>query len=344
MIYFRSDYSQGAHPDVLQALIDTNLEHSDGYALDEHSDNARQMVKDLIGRQDCEVHLMVGGTPTNITTIAAALRPYEAVIAPKAGHIYTHETGGVEATGHRVIAIDTPDGKLTPADIDSAWDEFEDEHTVIPKMIYISNATEGGSIYTKAELKALSEACRKRGMYVYMDGARIGAALTCEANDLTLHDIAKYTDAFYIGGTKNGALMGEALVILNEDINENFRWMIKQNKGLLAKGRLLGVQFEALLKGGEDSIFFQMASHANKMAKKLKEGLEEMGCKMYSKSDTNQIFPVLPTAVVKELEKEFFFYEWAPEKDGEIPIRLVTAWGTKEEEVDAILAAIKALI
>lgn len=344
MIFFRSDYSQGAHPKVLDALVRTNMEHSDGYALDEHCENARCMIKKLIGREDCDVHLMVGGTPANITLISAALRPYQAAVAPIGGHIYSHETGAVEATGHRIIAMQDEDGKLTPELIDRAWDQFEDEHTVIPKLAYISNATENGSIYTKAELVALSEACKKRDMYLYMDGARIGTALTCDENDLTLADIAEYTDAFYIGGTKNGALMCEALVIMNEEINKDFRWMIKQNRGLLAKGRLLGVQFEALLEGGEDSVFFEMARHSNAMAKKLKAGLEELGLKFFGTSVTNQIFPIVPVEVARELAKDYLFYEWTPEKDGEVVIRLVTAWGTTEEEVEAVLASIKELL
>jgi len=337
MIYFRSDYSQGAHPDVMQALMDTNLEHADGYALDSHCDNARQMIKDLIGRQDCEVHLMTGGSPTNITVIDAALRPYESVVAPRSGHIYMHETGGVEAHGHKITTFAADDGKLTPAMIDAAWDEFEDEHTVIPKLAYISNTTENGTVYSKAELTALRQCCDSHDMFLYMDGARLGVALTSEDNDMTLNDIAGLTDAFYIGGTKNGALMGEALVIMNDRINDHFRWMIKRDCAMLAKGRLLGVQFEALLKGGMDSIYFEMAAHSNAMARKLRLGIEAKGYGFFCDSHTNQIFPVFPSAMVKELEKDFFFYEWTPEKDGMIPIRLVTSWGTKESDVDAFL-------
>ncbi len=340
MIYFRSDYSLGAHPKVMEALMKTNMEHSDGYALDEHCDHAREMVKELIGVDDCEVHMMVGGTPCNITTVSAALRAYEAVVAPRTGHIYVHETGALEAGGHRVITEEGDNGKLTPQNIDDAWLEYEDEHTVIPKMAYISNPTENGSIYSKAELKALSEKCKEKNMYLYMDGARLGCALTCEDNDLTLHDIATMTDAFYIGGTKNGALFGEVLVIKNPEINDHFRWMIKQKCGMLAKGRLLGVQFEALLEGGKNSIYFEMAAHANAMAKKLKEGIAAKGYGFDGVSQTNQIFPVLPAEKVKELEKDFFFYEWVPEKDGKIVIRLVTSWGTTEEDVDAFLKAL----
>ncbi len=341
MIYFRSDYSQGAHPKVMEALMCTNMEHTDGYGLDEHCFRAAEMVKGLIGESDCSVYMMVGGTPCNVALIAAALRPYESVVAVRSGHAYFHETGAVEATGHRIVALDSPDGKLTPKLIDRAWDEFEDEHTPLPRLAYISQPTEVGTVYSRAEMTALSDKCRERGMLLYVDGARIGSALTCAGNDLTLNELYHLCDAFYIGGTKNGALFGEALIIRNKAIDDHFRWMIKRQCGLLAKGRLIGVQFEALLAGGEKCIFFEMAAHANALAEKLRKGLESMGVKFLCESQTNQVFPVLPADVVKRLEKDFFFYRWAPEKDGSIPIRLVTAWGTNESDVDAFLEAIK---
>ena len=343
MIYFRSDYSQGAHPKVLKALTKTNYEHTDGYGLDEHCFNAASMIKDLIGVSDCEVHMMIGGTPCNVTVIAASLRPYESVIALKTGHAYFHETGGVEATGHRVIAMEGVNGKLNPEIIDKALEEFEDEHTPLPKMVYISQPTEIGSVYSKAELTAISEKCKEKNLLLYVDGARLGAALTCKANDLSIKELASLVDAFYIGGTKNGALFGEALVIKNKEMNDHFRWMIKRQNGMLAKGRLIGVQFETLLDGGEESIYFEMARHANDLAEKLRGGLGEMGVEFYSDSPTNQIFPVLPTKVVEELEKEFFFYRWAPEKDGMTPIRLVTGWGTEESDVDALIEKVRAI-
>lgn len=343
MIFFRSDYSQGAHPKVMEALLKTNLEHTDGYGLDAHCRHAEKMIKDLIGLDDCQVHMMVGGTPCNVTFIAASLKPYEAVISARSGHIYFHETGAVEGTGHRVIAMDGINGKLTTEMIDRAWEECEDEHTPVPKLVYLSQPTEIGSIYSKAEMTAIAEKCREKNMLLYVDGARLGAAITCRDNDLSIAELAQLCDAFYIGGTKNGALFGEALVIKNQEINKNFRWMMKRQCGLLAKGRLIGVQFEALLEGGQDSIYFEMAKHANGMADKLRKGLSDMGIRFYSESQTNQLFPILPTNLVRELEKEFFFYEWASEKDGMIPIRLVTAWGTRESEVDAFLSAMDKL-
>ncbi len=344
MISFRSDYSQGAHPKVMEALAATNLEHTDGYGEDAHCKNAAAMIRRLVGREDCAVHFMIGGTSSNITLIAAALRPYESVIAARSGHIYFHETGAIEATGHRVLTAEGENGKLTPALVERALTEFQDEHTPLPRMIYLSQSTEIGTLYDKAELTALREVCDRHGLYLYLDGARLGAALTAEENDLTLRDLGKLCDAFYIGGTKNAALFGEALVILRPELNDHFRWMIKRQGGMFAKGRLIGVQFEALLEGGEESVYFSAAAHANAMAKRLREGMEALGVSFLGRSPTNQQFPILPAPVVRELEKEFFFYEWAPEEEGRIPIRLVTGWGTTEEEVDAFLTRLAALL
>ena len=341
MIYFLSDYSQGAHPKVMEALERTNGEHTDGYGMDRHCERASELIKALIGMDDCQVYMMVGGTPCNVTVIAAALRPYESVVAPRTGHIYFHETGAAEATGHRIAAVDGVNGKLTPELIDRAWEEYQDEHTPLPKMVYISQPTECGSIYSKAEMTALREKCLEKNMYLYVDGARLGAALTAEGNDLSIRDLARLCDAFYLGGTKNGALFGEALVIGSAEINDHFRFMMKRQCSLLAKGRLIGVQFEALLEGGERSIYFEIAAHANRMARILREGLSTLGIGFYSDSRTNQVFPILPAPVVGELEKEFLFHRWAQEKDGMVPIRLVTGWGTEETEVEALVRAVK---
>lgn len=343
MIYFHSDYSQGAHPKVMEALVRTNMEQTDGYGMDSHCENAAAMIRKLIGIDDCGIHMMVGGTPCNVTLIAAALRPYEAVMTVKSGHIYKHETGAVEATGHRVLTVEGVNGKITPELVDLAYEEYEDEHTPLPRMAYVSQPTEIGTIYSRAELTALSKKCAEKNLFLYVDGARLGSALTSEDNDLTIQDLAKVCDAFYIGGTKNGALFGEALVILNKAIDDHFRFMMKRQCGMLAKGRLLGVQFEALLDGGMDSVYFEMATHANRMAKKLREGLKKLGVKFYSESQTNQIFPILPSDMVGKLENEFFFYKWAPEKNGMIPIRLVTSWGTEEADVNAFLERVHEL-
>lgn len=342
MIYFTSDYSQGAHPKVLEAIEKTNFEHCDGYGLDTHCRHAEEIIRELIGTP-CNVHMMVGGTPCNVIMIASALRPYESVISAKTGHIYVHETGAIEATGHRIVTVDGIDGKLTPQLIDRAFEEYQDEHTLLPKMVYISQPTELGTIYSRAELEGIRNKCREKNLYLYIDGARLGSALTCEVGDATIKDIAKLCDAFYIGGTKNGALFGEALVILNSELNDHFRFMIKRQCGMLAKGRLIGVQFEALLEGGEKGIYFECARHANGMAKIIREELKKIGVEFYCNSPTNQVFPVLPKKVAEELEREFAFQRWASERDGKIPIRLVTGWGTKREEVECLISAIKKL-
>ena len=341
MVYFLSDYSQGAHPKVMEALIRTNMEHSDGYGMDVHCENAAKMIKDLIGREDCHVHMMVGGTPCNVTVISASLKPYEAVISLRTGHIYSHETGAVEATGHRVIAFEGVNGKISPEIIDRALEEYQDEHTVLPKMVYISQPTECGSIYSKAELTAIRKKCLENDLYLYVDGARLGAALTAEGNDLSIRELSRLCDAFYIGGTKNGALFGEALVIFSDEMNDHFRFMMKRQCGLLAKGRLIGVQFEALFHGGEDSLFYEIAAHANKMATILRDELTGLGIEFYGRSPTNQIFPILPTPIVEKLEKDFALHRWTPEKDGKMAIRLVTGWGTTKKDVDAFVKAIK---
>ncbi|MBQ7646245.1 MAG: threonine aldolase [Clostridia bacterium] len=337
MISFRSDYSLGAHPKVLEALIKTNYEHTDGYGIDSHCRNAERLVKEMIGNADCGVHMMIGGTPCNITVISSALKPYETVISVRTGHIYAHETGGIEATGHRITAVEGINGKLTPALIDKAFEEYDDEHTAKPGMAYISLPTETGTVYTKAELNALCEKCKEKNIYLYVDGARLGSALTCGACDISLRDLAKLCDAFYIGGTKNGALYGEALVILDKDINDHFRWMIKRQGVMLAKGRTIGVQFEALLEGGDDCVYFQAARHANKMADILRKGLSSMNISFLGDSPTNQVFPILPLSVVEKLENDFFFYRWGLEKDGKTAVRFVTSWGTTETEIEELL-------
>ena len=245
---------------------------------------------------------------------------------------------------HRIVTVDGEDGKLTPALIDRAMEEYQDEHTPSPRLVYISQPTELGTVYSKAEMTALSEKCRKLGLILYVDGARLGAALTCRENDLPIRDIARLCDAFYIGGTKNGALFGEALVILRDELDDHFRWMIKRQCGLLAKGRLIGVQFEALLEGGENSLYYKIAARENVTAEILRSGLAGLGVKFYGNSPTNQVFPILPAPVVRELEKEFFFYEWAPERDGMIPVRLVAGWGTTAEEAEAFVSAVGQLI
>jgi threonine aldolase len=330
MYSFLCDYSEGAHPRIMDALIRTNFEQTDGYGMDDHCRNAASFIKKKIGREDVDVHFLVGGTQANFTAISAFLRAHEAVISAKTGHIFVHETGAVEATGHKVVVAATADGKLSPKEIQSELDYHEDEHMVKPKLVYISNSTEIGSIYHKDELIKLSEICRKNNLILFLDGARLGSALASEENDLTLSDIAELTDAFYIGGTKNGALMGEALVICKEELKADFRYHIKQKGGLLAKGRILGIQFEELFR---DNLYFELAGRANQMAALLVKAFSDLGYHFMIHSPSNQIFPILPDALIRKLEEDYSFYLWKKIDEDHTAIRLVTSWATEESDI-----------
>jgi threonine aldolase len=283
-----------------------------------------------MGRNDTDIHFLTGGTQANLTALSAFLRPHEAAIAAATGHIATHETGAIEATGHKVITVETSDGKLTPPYIKAVLDAHSDEHMVKPKLVYISNSTEIGSIYTKSDLQQLSDFCHKNNLILFMDGARLGSALCSAENDLELADIPALVDAFYIGGTKNGALIGEALVICRESLKEDFRYHIKQKGALLAKGRLLGIQFLELF---QDNLFFDLAQHANKMADILRVGLRKANFSFLTHSPSNQIFPILPNSLIKELEKHYSFLIWEKVDEDHSAVRLVTSWATKEEKV-----------
>lgn len=338
MISFKNDYSEGACPQIMKAMLDTNLTQSDGYGLDDICEEARNRIKDKLSCPSCDVHFLVGGTQANLTIISSALRPYEAVIAVDSGHINVHETGAIEATGHKVIIADGKDGKLTPEGICQAIKLHTDEHMVKPAMVYISNATEIGTIYTKDELIAIRSTCNEYQLYLFMDGARLGSALMAEDNDLTLSDIARCCDVFYIGGTKNGALFGEAVVITNEVLKKDFRYMIKQRGGMLAKGRLLGIQFNELMK---DNIFLDLAKHANKMAQKLQRAFLELHCPMYVTTTTNQIFPILQQEVLDKLNKKYACQIWEQLDHHRTAIRLVTSWATKESDVEQYIYDLK---
>jgi threonine aldolase len=338
MYSFLCDYSEGAHPRILEALNRTNLEQTDGYGMDSHCLSAAALIQKHIKRENADIHFFVGGTQTNLTAISAFLRPHQAVISASTAHIQVHETGAIEATGHKILLKSSADGKLTPADIQAALDEHEDEHMAKPKLVYISNSTEIGSIYFKAELEQISAVCRENSLILYMDGARLGSALSSKENDLTLPEIAELVDAFYIGGTKNGALMGEALVICRDDLKEDFRYHIKQRGGLLAKGRLLGIQFEELFR---DNLYFELAAHANRMAELLNNCFMEMKCGFLTHSPSNQIFPILPNNIIEKLEKEYSFYRWKKTDETHSAIRLVTSWATEERDVYVFIERLK---
>ena len=335
MFNFKNDYSEGAHPKILNALLSTNLEQTEGYGEDCYSVQAISLLQQLIGRTDIDIHLLAGGTQTNLTALSAFLRPHEAAIAAHTGHILVHETGAIEATGHKILSLATNDGKIGPADIQTVLDTHTDEHMVKPKLVYISNPTEIGTIYTKPELEVLSSFCRQRDLYLYIDGARLGSALCVKESGLCLADLGRLADAFYIGGTKNGALLGEALVICTEAIKPEFRFHMKQKGALLAKGRVLGLQFRELF---QDNLYFQLAQHANDMASLLRQAIQDAGFAFLTQSPTNQIFPILPHWLIEKLQQNYAFYIWSKVDAEHSAIRLVTSWATPPEAVQAFIA------
>lgn len=332
MYSFMNDYSEGAHPRILELLNSSNYEKNAGYGLDIHCDKAKEYIKKEINRNDVDIHFIPGGTQTNLIAISSFLRPHQCVIAADTSHVYVHETGAIEATGHKVFIVPSNDGKLTPLDIEKVLVSHTDEHMVQPKLVYISNSTELGTIYTKEELIAISKVCRENGLILYLDGARLGSALTCSANNLELKDIAELVDAFYIGGTKNGALLGEALVIVKEELKEDFRFLIKQKGAMMAKGFVMGIQFEALF---EDKLFFELAAHANKMAEDLANIIKEFGFKFYVEPVSNQLFPIFPNVLLEKMEKDFIYIEQCKIDNDNTAVRFVTSWATTKESVDA---------
>ncbi len=338
MYSFKNDYSEGAHPSLLSALIESNLEQAAGYGEDYDTLKALKVIKNKIARNDIDIHLLTGGTQTNLIAISAFLRPHEAVIAANTGHVFTHETGAIEATGHKVLTAQVSDGKISPSHILPILDEHTDEHMVKPKLVYISNPTEVGTIYSKCELEELSLFCKERNLLFYVDGARLGSALMSSSNDLELSDFARLTDAFYIGGTKNGALLGEALVICNDTLKEDFRFHMKQKGALLAKGKVLGIQFYELFK---ENLYFDLANHANQMADRLKQGIQELGLSFITNSPTNQLFPILPIRVIEKLEEKYSFHRWEQIDANNYAIRLVTSWATKGDMVEEFLKDLK---
>ena len=335
MYSFMNDYSEGAHPRILELLSSSNFEKNAGYGLDIHSNRAKEYIKRLIDRNDADIHFIPGGTQTNLLAISSFLRPHQCVIAADTAHINVHETGAIEATGHKVFILPTSDGKLTPLDIEKALAIHTDEHMVQPKMVYISNTTELGTIYTKEELTDITKTCRENGLILYLDGARLGSALTCSTNDLNLKDIANLVDVFYIGGTKNGALLGEALVIVKEELKEDFRFLIKQRGAMMAKGFVMGIQFEVLFK---DNLFFELAKHANEMAEQLAEVITKHGFDFYVEHASNQVFPIFPNDLLAKMEKEFVYLVQYKIDEYNSVVRFVTSWATDHESIDAFKA------
>ena len=341
MIRLNCDYLEGCHPAILRKLTETNMEQTVGYGMDPYCAKAAEMIKETFSCPEASVHFLVGGTQANATVIAAALRPYEGVICADTGHINVHETGAIEASGHKCLALPNTDGKITARQVaDAVAAQGNDEHIVKPGMVYISLSTELGTLYTKAELEALYATCQELGLLLYIDGARLGYALTAPACDLTPIDIAQYSDAFTVGGTKVGALFGEAVVIRNAALNRDFRYMIKQHGGMLAKGRLLGLQFVALM---EDDLYFTIARKAVKQALRIRAALVNKGIPLFIDSPSNQQYPIFTKAQIATLSQQFDIALWDPIDADHDATRVCTSWATPDAYVDAFIAAVEAL-
>ncbi|CAA7386585.1 threonine aldolase family protein [Chryseobacterium fistulae] len=336
---FKNDYSEGCHPHILQALLQYNYDQQAGYGEDMYSLRAKELIKEKINHQDSEIYFISGGTQANLIVISSILKPYQCVISASTGHILNNETGAIEATGHKIVSIETEDGKLSPLDIIPILESHRNvPHQVMPKLVYISNSTELGTVYTTAELEELSIFCKKNRLYLFMDGARMGHGIMSEASDLTLEKVAQFTDIFYLGGTKNGALLGEAIVINNRDLQEDFAFNIKQKGALLAKGRLLGIQFMELMK---NDLYFDLAKHANQQAMKIKNALKEKDVIFLSDTYTNQIFPILKNTLIQKLAENFEFYIWKNIDEDFSAIRLITSWNTSDQAVYDFIEIIK---
>ena len=341
MILFQSDYTEGACPEIMNRLLETNMEQTPGYSEDEHCMRAEKLIQEACKAPKSKVHFLVGGTQTNMTVIGAALRPYQGVISAATGHIHVHETGAVESLGYKVLAMPEENGKIRAEQIDEVCtlhkndDSFE--HMVQPKMVYISQPTELGTLYTKQELEEIRSVCDKHDLYLFVDGARLGYGIAAKGNDVDLETLAALTDVFYIGGTKVGALFGEAVVIKHPALQKDFRYMIKQKGGMLAKGRLLGVQFETLF---EDGLYHRVSEHAIRLADKLREAFVEKGYPFLVENTTNQIFPIMEDSKLEELKENFGFCYQQRVDEKHSAVRFCTSWATKEENVDALIAAL----
>jgi threonine aldolase len=331
---FFNDYSEGAHPRILETLCNTNLVQEPGYGEDSICLEAARLIKEKIRSREADVHFVTCGTQANLIALASMLKPYESIIAVASAHINVHEAGAVEATGHKIHGVKGLDGKITPGATRDIVAQHIDEHMVKPKVVFISHATEIGTTYGKRELEAISETCKELNLYLYLDGARLGSALASSEADIALSDLPKFVDMFYIGGTKNGAFLGEAIVIVNPELKRDFRFYLKQRGALPAKGRVLGAQFVELFK---DDLFLELARHANSLAEKLSKGIRDRGYGFLTPSSTNQIFPILPNVVIDRLKEEFGFYVWSKIDEANSAVRLVTSWATTEESVGEFL-------
>lgn len=344
MIRFECDYAEGAHPRILKKLLETNEEQTPGYGVDEYCEKARDLIRKACQADQADVHFLVGGTQTNTTVISSILRPHQGAVAANTGHIAVHETGAIEATGHKVLTLPSDDGKIRVEQVkelyDAHWNDGGDEHMVQPGLVYISHPTENGTTYSKSELEALSKVCRECGLPLFMDGARLGYGLAAKDSDLSLVDIARLCDVFYIGGTKVGALFGEAVVITNDALKKDFRYFIKQKGGMLAKGRLLGIQFATLF---EDGLYYEISKHAVEMAMLIREAFLKKGFSFHYHSPTNQQFPILPNDVLRKLGERYSYSFWEKIDDTHSAVRFCSSWATKKENVEMLIKDIETI-
>lgn len=341
MIQFQCDYNEGCHPAILEQLVATNMEQTVGYGVDNYCERARQLIRQACEAPEADVHFLVGGTQTNTTVIASVLRPYQGVLCAETGHINVHETGAIEHTGHKVLALPAENGKISALQVKAALEgHFSDgnaEHMVQPGMVYVSYPTEVGTLYSRQELADISSVCRSYDVPLFVDGARLGYGLSSPESDLTLPELAKLADVFYIGGTKQGALFGEALVIANPAYRKDFRYNLKQNGGMLAKGRLLGLQFKTLF---ENNLYFDIAGHAVDEALLIKAALRQKGYRLFMDSSTNQQFPILTRIQYEKLSKDFLFDFWGTIDETHVAVRICTSWATLHANVEKLIAAL----
>lgn len=341
MLFFHNDYNEMCHEKVFEKIAACSAKKVPGYGRDHWCELAANKIRKACNNEELAVHFLVGGTQTNLTVIDACLRSHQGVISAETGHIHVHETGSIEACGHKILALPTNDGKISAAQVEKLMlahlGDSDAEHTVQPKMVYISNPTELGTIYYKEELTALHTVCRKYGLYLFMDGARLGYGLTARDNDLTLTDLAELTDVFYIGGTKCGAMFGEAVVFSNPVIAQDFRYLIKQHGGMLAKGWLLGVQFATLM---EDNLYFSICKHANEQADAIRNTVKAAGYSFLAETSTNQVFPILPDALLDKLKDKVTFTEQGRVNETSRAVRFCTSWATTDENVQILCDAI----
>lgn len=338
MLSFESDYTEGAHEKILQRLLETNLEQLSGYGSDKYCESAKEKIRAACGCPKADVYLLTGGTQTNQLVIDTMLAPYEGVIAAETGHVSSHEAGAIEYTGHKVLTLPQHNGKIHADELEaylrSFWQDANHEHMVFPGMVYISHPTEYGTLYSSAELENISAICSAHQIPLYMDGARLGYGLMSRHTDVTLPLISNCCDAFYIGGTKVGALCGEAVVFTNHSTPKHFMTRMKQHGALLAKGRLLGIQFDTLFT---DDLYFQISRHAIDMAELLKKGFHEKGCTFYLESPTNQQFLLLEDAEAERLKKHVAFGFWEKPDDDHTVVRFATSWATTEEDISRLM-------